>query len=71
MEELARERAKDPGAKSIVFSQFTQFLDLIEWCLQRNGAGGAGRARGGWGDGPPPPLTDPLFKRDRRAVCQT
>ncbi len=45
MEELARERAKDPGVKSIVFSQFTQFLDLIEWCLQRNGASGAGWRR--------------------------
>ena len=38
MEELARAEARDPGTKSIVFSQFTQFLDLVEWCLERQGA---------------------------------
>jgi SNF2 family DNA or RNA helicase len=37
LEELSNAWAKDPGVKSIVFSQFTQFLDLAEWCLQRNG----------------------------------
>lgn len=33
LEELFKIRQKAPGLKSIVFSQFTQFLDLLEWRL--------------------------------------
>lgn len=37
LEELTCLQQEDHAIKSIVFSQFTQFLDLVEWCLQRNG----------------------------------
>lgn len=37
VEELTRTRAKDPNAKSLVFSQFVNFLDLIEWRLHLSG----------------------------------
>jgi len=37
VEELTRARAKDPNAKSLVFSQFVNLLDLIEWRLRLAG----------------------------------
>ena len=32
-EELARMKARDPGAKAIVFSQFTSMLDILHFRL--------------------------------------
>lgn len=37
VEELNNLRAKDATIKSIVFSQFVNFLDLVHWRLQRSG----------------------------------
>jgi len=37
VEELSKLRAEDHTIKSLVFSQFTSFLDLIEWRLQNAG----------------------------------
>lgn len=37
VEELTRTRMRDPNAKSLVFSQFVNFLDLIEWRLKLSG----------------------------------
>lgn len=37
MEILNETRDKNPGEKTIVFSQFTSMLDLIEAPLKRNG----------------------------------
>lgn len=37
LEELHRLQSDDKTIKSIVFSQFTQFLDLLEWRLERAG----------------------------------
>jgi DNA repair protein RAD16 len=37
VEELSKLRAQDATTKSIVFSQFVNFLDLIAWRLQRAG----------------------------------
>jgi len=37
IEELSNLRAKDATTKSIVFSQFVNFLDLIAYRLQRTG----------------------------------
>eukprot|EP00047_Mylnosiga_fluctuans_P018667 m.73699 g.73699 ORF g.73699 m.73699 type:complete len:876 (+) comp7737_c0_seq4:43-2670(+) len=37
LEELHRLRSEDRTIKSIVFSQFTGFLDLLEWRLERAG----------------------------------
>ena len=47
-------RAADPGAKAIVFSQFTSMLELIQFRLDMVGGEGffAVKARGGkWGGG--------------------
>ena len=37
VEELSHSRHHDHNIKSIVFSQFTQFLDLVQWRLNRTG----------------------------------
>ena len=34
MEELIKIRSRDPNAKTLIFSQFVNFLDLIEWRLK-------------------------------------
>ena len=39
MEELIRIRTSDPNAKVLVFSQFVNFLDLIDWRLKMAGFG--------------------------------
>ena len=36
-EELARMKARDPGAKAIVFSQFTSMLDILHFRLTQVG----------------------------------
>ncbi|OBA26329.1 hypothetical protein HANVADRAFT_25403 [Hanseniaspora valbyensis NRRL Y-1626] len=37
VEELYKQRAEDSSQKSIVFSQFTNMLDLVEWRLKKAG----------------------------------
>eukprot|EP01113_Clastostelium_recurvatum_P008814 TRINITY_DN14196_c0_g2_i5.p1 TRINITY_DN14196_c0_g2~~TRINITY_DN14196_c0_g2_i5.p1 ORF type:complete len:387 (+),score=119.81 TRINITY_DN14196_c0_g2_i5:149-1309(+) len=37
VEELTRTRSRDPNAKSLVFSQFVNCLDLVEWRLRVGG----------------------------------
>jgi DNA repair protein RAD16 len=37
VEELTNLRSRDATVKSIVFSQFVNFLDLVHWRLQRSG----------------------------------
>eukprot|EP00002_Diphylleia_rotans_P006368 TRINITY_DN15754_c0_g1_i1.p1 TRINITY_DN15754_c0_g1~~TRINITY_DN15754_c0_g1_i1.p1 ORF type:complete len:843 (+),score=149.61 TRINITY_DN15754_c0_g1_i1:43-2571(+) len=39
IEELTRAQQRDPTAKSLVFSQFVNFLDIIEWKLKMAGFG--------------------------------
>lgn len=37
MQEIKRMSAEDPTSKALVFSQFSRFLELIEWRLKREG----------------------------------
>jgi DNA repair protein RAD16 len=37
MEELEKTKSRDPNAKTLIFSQFVNFLDLIEWRLKLAG----------------------------------
>ena len=37
MEELEKTKSRDPNAKTLIFSQFVNFLDLIEWRLRLAG----------------------------------
>eukprot|EP01119_Soliformovum_irregulare_P011493 TRINITY_DN2886_c0_g1_i1.p1 TRINITY_DN2886_c0_g1~~TRINITY_DN2886_c0_g1_i1.p1 ORF type:complete len:912 (+),score=346.42 TRINITY_DN2886_c0_g1_i1:24-2759(+) len=39
MEELTKIREANPGAKVLIFSQFVNFLDLVEWRLKTGGFG--------------------------------
>jgi len=41
LQEIQKMQAADPSSKALVFSQFTRFLELIEWRLKREGISAA------------------------------